>query len=480
MGAGQALVDCAKGIDMEPVLIQQFFLGCLAHASYIVASKGIAAVIDPQRDVDLYLDFARENNLRIEHIIETHLHADFVSGHHELAQRSGAHIYLGEDAHATFPHIAIKDGDTLQFGNAHFDFLHTPGHTIEGVCAVLTDLAGPSQPRAVFTGDTLFVGDVGRPDLSADHTPQQLAALLYRSLHEKLLKLPDDTEIFPAHGAGSLCGRQMSNERSSTIGQQRRTNYALLARNEDEFIHLLTDSLPPRPEYFGRDVELNRHGASSIDELPAPKPLPAAEVKRRHSEGTILLDTRSSADFAAAYIPGSFHIALSGQYASWAARILGLDRHIILIGEDTDQLRESQLRLARVGIEHVDAYLEGGITGWHKAGYEFDYVPQISVQELADLEEKEPDSLTILDVREPGEVETGAFANSIRIPLGQLTKHAAELDPSKLLVVHCKGGYRSAIASSILRRAGIHDIANLTGGYDAWKAAQLQKAEAIL
>jgi len=257
---------------MEPVLIQQFFLGCLAHASYIVASEGIAAVIDPQRDVDLYLDYAREKSLSIEHIIETHLHADFVSGHHELAQRTGARIYLGEDAHATFAHIAIKDGDTLQFGNARLDFLHTPGHTIEGVCAVLTDLAQPTHPRAVFTGDTLFVGDVGRPDLSADHTPQQLAALLYQSLHEKLLKLPDDTEIFPAHGAGSLCGRQMGSERSSTIGKQRRTNYALLARSEEEFIHLLTDSLPPRPEYFGRDVELNRTGASAINQLPPPAP----------------------------------------------------------------------------------------------------------------------------------------------------------------------------------------------------------------
>jgi glyoxylase-like metal-dependent hydrolase (beta-lactamase superfamily II)/rhodanese-related sulfurtransferase len=461
---------------MEPVLIQQFFLGCLAHASYIVASEGIAAVIDPQRDVDLYLDFAREKSLSIEHIIETHLHADFVSGHHELAQRTGARIYLGEDAHATFPHTAIKDGDTLQFGNARFNFLHTPGHTIEGICAVLTDLASPAAPRAVFTGDTLFVGDVGRPDLSADHTPQQLAALLYQSLHEKLLKLPDDTEIFPAHGAGSLCGRQMGSERSSTIGKQRRTNYALLARTQDEFIHLLTDSLPPRPEYFGRDVELNRTGASSINQLPPPLPLQAPEVLRLQSEGAIVLDTRPAMEFAVAYVPGSVHIALSGQYASWAARILGLDRRIILVGEDADQLRESQLRLARVGIEHVDAYLDGGITGWIHAGYELDYIPQVSVQELADLQEKEKDHLAILDVREPGEVETGAFENSIRIPLGQLADHTNELDPSKLIIVHCKGGYRSSIATSILRRAGLQEIADLTGGYDAWKAAEPQKS----
>jgi hydroxyacylglutathione hydrolase len=462
---------------MEPVVIQQFFLGCLAHASYIVASEGVAAVIDPQRDVDLYLDFAREKSLSIEHIIETHLHADFVSGHHELAERTGARIYLSEDAHATFPHTAIKDGDTLQFGNARFDFLHTPGHTIEGICAVLTDLASPAAPRAVFTGDTLFVGDVGRPDLSADHTPQQLAALLYQSLHEKLLKLPDDTEIFPAHGAGSLCGRQMGAERSSTIGKQRRTNYALLARSEEEFIHLLTDSLPPRPEYFGRDVELNRTGASSINQLPPPVPLHAPEVLSLQSEGAIVLDTRPAMEFAVAHVPGSLHIALSGQYASWAARILGLDRRIILVGEDADQLRESQLRLARVGIEHVDAYLDGGITGWIQSGYELDYIPQVSVQELADLQEKEKDHLAILDVREPGEVETGAFENSIRIPLGQLPTRTNELDPTKLIVVHCKGGYRSSIATSILRRAAFEEIADLTGGFDAWKAADLQKAQ---
>jgi hydroxyacylglutathione hydrolase len=462
---------------MEPIQIEQFFLGCLAHASYLVASEGIAAVIDPQRDVDIYLDYAKQHNLKIEHIIETHLHADFVSGHHELAERTGARIYLGEDAAATFPHTAIKDGDTLQFGNARFNFLHTPGHTIEGVCAVLTDLASPSQPRAVFTGDTLFVGDVGRPDLSGDHSPQELAAMLYQSLHEKLLKLPDDTEIFPAHGAGSLCGRQMGSERSSTIGKQRRTNYALLARSEEEFIHLLTDSLPPRPEYFGRDVELNRHGASSLDQLPPPKPLRAPEVLRLQSEGAIILDIRPAMEFAVAHVPGSLHIALSGQYASWAARILGLDRRIILVGEDADQLRESQLRLARVGIEHVDAFLDGGITGWLKGGYELDYIPQISVHELAELQEKETDHIAILDVREPGEVETGAFEDSTRIPLGQLADRTSELDPSKLIVVHCKGGYRSSIATSILRRAGLREIADLTGGFDAWKSADLQKAQ---
>lgn len=456
---------------MEPVLIENFFLGCLAHASYLVGSEGVAAIIDPQRDVDIYIEAAGEKGLKIEHIIETHLHADFVSGHHELAERTGARIYLGEGSGATFPHTSVKDGDSIRFGTCRFDFMQTPGHTMESVCIVMTDLAEPSRPRAVFTGDTLFVGDVGRPDLSGDYTPQELAAKLYASLHERLLKLPDDTEIFPAHGAGSLCGRQMGSERSSTIGKERRTNYALQARNCEEFIHLLTDSLPPRPEYFGREVELNRQGAASMDSLPPPVPVRAPEVFRLQSEGAIVLDTRPAMQFAVAHVPGSLHVALSGQYASWAARILGLDKRIILVGEDADHLRESQMRLARVGIENVHGYLEDGVTGWIKGGYELDYIPQISVQEFAELQEQEKDHLAVLDVREPGEVEAGAIGNSIRIPVGQLTARTGELDRSKLVVVHCKGGYRSSIATSILRRAGFREIANLTGGYDAWKAA---------
>jgi len=455
---------------MAQVLIEHFFLGCLAHASYLVASDGVAAVIDPQRDVEIYLDAARERNLKIEHIIETHLHADFVSGHHELAERTGARIYLGDGSGATFSHISVKDGDSIQFGRCRLDFLATPGHTLESVCVVMTDLDQPSQPRAVFTGDTLFVGDVGRPDLSREHTPQQLAAMLYRSLHEKILKLPDETEIFPAHGAGSLCGRQMSTERSSTIGNERRTNYALQARTSEDFVHLLTDDMPPRPEYFLRDVELNRQGATNLDQIPLPVPVRAPEVLRLQAEGAIVLDTRPPAQFSVAHVPGSIHIGLSGQYASWAARILGLDKRIILVGEDPEHLRESQLRLARVGIENVHAFLEDGIAGWVAGGYELDYIPQISVQEFAELLEQDKDYVGVLDVREHGEVEAGAIENSIRIPLGQLSNRTAELDNKKLIVIHCKSGYRSSIATSILRRAGFREIANLTGGFDAWKA----------
>jgi hydroxyacylglutathione hydrolase len=461
---------------MQRVWVEQFFLGCLAHASYLVASEGVAAVIDPQRDVDIYLQAARDKDLKIEHVIETHLHADFVSGHRELAERTGARIYLGQGSGASFPHVAVKSGDSIQFGNCRFDFIETPGHTLESICVAMTDLSEPTRPKAVFTGDTLFVGDVGRPDLSGDYTPQQLAAMLFQSLHEKLLHLPDETEIFPAHGAGSLCGRQMGSERSSTIGKERRTNYALQAGSSEEFIRLLTDSLPPRPEYFGRDVELNRQGAAALDQLPPPEPLAPAEVLRRQSEGAIILDTRPLIQFAVAHVPGSIHIALSGQFASWAARILGLDKHIILVGEDADRLRESQMRLARVGIEKADACLEGGITEWVRSGYALDYIPQIPVLELADLLEKEKENVGVLDVREPGEVASGAIERSMRIPLGQLTARTRELDADRLLVVHCKGGYRSSIATSILRRDGFRNVANLTGGFDAWHAAALSSA----
>ena len=458
---------------MEPVQVERFYLGCLAHASYMVGSGGVATIIDPQRDVDIYLEAAERKGWKIEHIIETHVHADFVSGHRELAERTGARIYLGAGSGAQFPHVAVKDGDEIEFGRCRLRFLQTPGHTLESICVLMNDRGEPQRPAAVFTGDTLFVGDVGRPDLSPIHTPQQLAAILYQSIHEKLLTLPDDTEIFPAHGAGSLCGRQMSSESSSTIGKQRQSNYALLARTSEEFVHLLTDNLPARPEYFAQDADLNRQGASRLSELPPLPALTASEVLRLQKEGAVVLDTRPAMQFAVAHVPGSVHIALTGQYASWAARILGLDTRLIIAGEDLDHVRESQMRLARVGVENLVGYLADGVAGWIKNGFELDYIPQITVQDFAELREQESDRIAVLDVREPGERAGGAIGNSLFIPLGKLTSRIEELNREKLLVVHCKGGYRSSIATSILRRAGFRDIANLTGGFDAWKAAGL-------
>jgi glyoxylase-like metal-dependent hydrolase (beta-lactamase superfamily II)/rhodanese-related sulfurtransferase len=463
---------------MEPVRIERFYLGCLAHASYAVGSEGVAAIVDPQRDVDIYLEAAARNGWKIEHIIETHLHADFVSGHRELAGRTGARIYLGAGSGAQFAHVAVEDGDEIRFGQCRFRFLTTPGHTMESVCILMTDLGRPGRPQTVFTGDTLFIGDVGRPDLSASHGPQELAAILYQSIHEKLLTLPDDTEIFPAHGAGSLCGRQMSSESSSTIGKQRQTNYALLARTSEEFVHLLTDNLPPRPEYFAREVDLNRRGAAPLSELPPLAALTAPEVLRLQKEGAVVVDTRPAMEFAVAHVPGSIHIALTGQYASWAARILGLDARLILAGEDPEHVRESQVRLARVGVENVAGYLADGVAGWIKSGFELEYIPQVTVQELVELREREPDRIAVLDVREPGELGGGAIGNSVSIPLGELKSRTGELDREKLLVVHCKGGYRSSIATSLLRAAGFRDIANLIGGFDAWKTAGLPCAVA--
>src|SRR5712671_5467778 len=380
---------------MEPVQVERFYLGCLAHASYMVGSEGVAAVIDPQRDVDVYLEAAAGKGWKIEYIIETHVHADFVSGHRELAERTGAHIYLGVGSGAEFLHVAVTDGDEIEFGQCCLRFLQTPGHTLESICILMDDRSQPDRPASVFTGDTLFVGDVGRPDLSPTNTPQQLAAIMFQSIHEKLLTLPDDTEIFPAHGAGSLCGRQMSSESSSTIGKQRQSNYALLARTSEEFVHLLTDNLPARPEYFARDADLNRRGAAPLSELPPLAALTAPEVLRLQKEGAIVADTRPAMQFAVAHVPGSVHLALTGQYASWAARILGLDAPLIIAGEDPEHVRESQMRLARVGVENISGYLEDGISGWVKGGYELDYIPQVAVGDLAELLESERGKIAI-------------------------------------------------------------------------------------
>ncbi len=458
---------------MEPVQVERFYLGCLAHASYIVESEGVAAIIDPQRDVDIYLEAAASKGWKIEHIIETHVHADFVSGHRELAERTGAQIHLGAGSGAEFVHVAVKDGDEIQFGQCRLRFLQTPGHTVESICILMNDRGEPDRPAVVFTGDTLFVGDVGRPDLSPAHTPEQLAAILYQSLHEKLLTLPNDTQIFPAHGAGSLCGRQMSSESSSTIGKQRQSNYALLARTSEEFVHLLTDNLPARPEYFAQEADLNRRGAAHLSQLHELAAFTAPEVLRLQNVGAVVVDTRPTTQFAAAHVPGSVHIALTGQYASWAARILGLSTPLIIVGEDPEHVRESQLRLARVGMESVAGYLTDGVAGWVKSGYDLDSIPQITVQDFVELRSHEPDRVAVLDVRELGELTSGAIEKSLSIPLGKLKSRTAELDREKLLVVHCKSGYRSSIAVSMLRRAGFRDIANLIGGFDAWKAAGL-------
>jgi hydroxyacylglutathione hydrolase len=452
------------------VYFQQFYLTCLSHASYMVGSEGVAAVVDPQRDVQIYVDEAAAHGLKIEHVIETHLHADFVSGHRELAERTGARIYLGSQAGAKFDHVPVHEGDSISFGRCKLRFLETPGHTLESISILITDLDRSPEPYAVLTGDTLFIGDVGRPDLSPSHTPRELAALLYHSLQEKLLNLPDDVEIYPAHGAGSLCGRQLSKERLSTIGKERVTNYALQARGEAEFIDMLTADLPERPAYFAADAEINRTGAAALTELAPLGALTPGELIARQKEGAIVLDTRPASDFAAAHVPGSVQIGLGGQYASWAGRVLPMDATLVLVAEDAEKANESRLRLARIGMEHVAGYLRDGISAWSQAGFEADTVTQISVLELDDMLKNAPGELQLVDVRAPSEFQEGHIPGAVLKPLERLQKMLDDLDRAKPVAVNCKGGYRSTIGASLLQRAGFHQVLNVTGGVDAWRA----------
>jgi hydroxyacylglutathione hydrolase len=459
---------------------EQFYLGCLAHASYLLASEGEAVVVDPQRDVELYLKAAKAHRVTIRHIFETHLHADFVSGHKELAARTGAKIYMGAQAGATFAHVPVGDGFELKFGNASIRVLETPGHTAESICLIVTDGEKSPAPWAVLTGDTLFIGDVGRPDLSPRHTPRELASLLYDSLHCKVLTLPDNVQVYPAHGAGSLCGKNMRAERSSTIGTERLTNYALQIRNREEFVTQLTSNLPARPEYFLKDAEINRTGAAALSELPPLEAVTSTELNAMLSAGEIALDVRPGEEFAAGHVPGSVNIALSGQFASWAGTVLGLSAHPVLIaGNDiagNDQLEEARLRLARVGIEVLGGYLEGGVAAWKQSGFPLTTIAQISVGELsARLQARggQVPGVQVLDVRREPEWDAGHIEGATWWPLDNFRVSPPELDHDAPIAVHCKGGYRSLIASSLLQRAGFKNVINVIGGIDAWQQAEL-------
>ncbi|MGZ4829233.1 MAG: MBL fold metallo-hydrolase [Candidatus Angelobacter sp.] len=456
---------------------EQFYLGCLAHASYMLGSEGEAAVVDPQRDVEIYLKAADQQGLKIRHIFETHLHADFVSGHLELAKRTGAKIYIGAEAGATFPHVPMRDGLQVRFGKLRITALETPGHTPEGICLVVTNEEKSPDPWAVLTGDTLFIGDVGRPDLSKALTPQQLAGSLYDSLHDKLLKLGDQVLVYPAHGAGSLCGRNMRAERSSTIGTERLTNYALQIKTREEFIRQLTENLPSRPEYFLEDAQINRAGAPALAEMRDLPPIAAPELNELLQQGVFVLDVRPNADFATAHVPGSVNIALSGQFASWAGTIMGLSARPVLIADTREQYAEARLRLARVGIEDPRGFLHGGVATWKQAGFPLASVPQITVEEL--LVRRHGDGLQVLDVRREAEWQSGHIEGAEWFPLDSFKVSAPELDPQAPVAVHCQGGYRSMIACSLLLRAGLENAINVVGGFDAWRQAGLPVKVAV-
>ncbi|HZN11935.1 MAG TPA: MBL fold metallo-hydrolase [Blastocatellia bacterium] len=451
---------------------KQFYLGCLAHASYLIGSEGEAAVVDPQRDVEQYLAEAEAQGLRIKYVIETHLHADFVSGHRELASRAGAEIIFGARAGATFPHRAVSDGDELRVGKVILRLLETPGHTPESISILVIDTEVSAEPQKVLTGDTLFIGDVGRPDLvgSKGYTAEEMAGLLYESLHGKLLRLADGVEVYPAHGAGSMCGRNISKETVSTIGEQRRFNYALRPMAKDEFVRMMTADLPEAPAYFSRDAEINRTGAEALAELPLPAALSAEEVERLAGQGELVLDVRPAADFGNGHVLGALNIGLAGQFASWAGSLIAPGTPLVLVAGEVAEVDEAVTRLARVGVESVKGYLDGGMYAWNEAGLASMLIPQMPVDELHD-QIAEGGELQLIGVRRPGEYAGGHVPGAVNAPLAHLAERASEFDPARPTAVICAGGYRSATATSILQSRGFRKLFNVIGGTSAWVGA---------
>jgi len=451
---------------------RQFYLGCLAHASYLIGGGSEAAVVDPQRDIDIYLEDAKAQGLTIKHVIETHCHADFISGHRELAARTGAKIYFGAGAKAGFDFVPAHDGDEIVMADVTLRFLATPGHTPESISILVVDQGQSPQLYGVLTGDALFIGDVGRPDLVGSRMPaSELAGMLYDSLHQKLMKLPDATRVFPAHGAGSMCGRNISSETSSTIGEQRRFNYALQPMARDAFIEMMTTDLPEAPSYFRRDAQINLEGPPLIDELPEPIAFSPEAVQKMQRGGHLILDTRPAAAFGAGHIPGSLNVGLGGQFATWTGSLIKPDVPMILVAEDFDSVRQARTRLARVGLEKVSGYLKDGIVAWHEAGLPLSTTEQIAVEELRHRLDEHTVS-AVLDVRRPAEWNNGHIENAIHMPLTHLSESALSLNRDTDMAVLCAGGYRSSIACSMLEQLGFRKIMNVVGGMTAWNNAR--------
>ncbi len=458
------------------MLLKQFYLNCLAHASYLVGDEltRTAAVVDPQRDVDQYLAFAGEHGLEIRHVFLTHFHADFVAGHLELRDRVKATVYLGAAAKAEFVFTPLHDGDVVEFGRVRLKALETPGHTAESISIVVFDLdRSESVPHAVLTGDTLFVGDVGRPDLrvALGWSATDLGGLLYESLQSKLLTLPDSSLVLPAHGAGSLCGKAISRETISTIGEQRRSNYALQPMTKDMFIGLVTADQPDAPPYFTYDAVLNSRERPTLEQALARQlnPLPLDDVMARQSAGARVLDTREPAEFASVHLEGSINIGLGGQYATWAGTMLRHDEPVIIIASPGREV-ESATRLGRIGFDNVAGYLADGIRA-------LDGRPDLtrSGEVLgADVAAARLSSATPplpVDVRTPGENAAGHIAGSVNVPLSRLEARLPELPKDRPLLLYCAGGYRSSIAASLLRQHGFTDVSEIAGGMTAWASA---------
>ncbi len=466
--------------------IQQYYLACLSHASYMITDEKTktAAVVDPQRDIGQYLADAAAGGFTIRHVFLTHFHADFIAGHIELRDRAGATIHLGRRAQAEFEFVPMKDGDAVEFGDVKLEVMETPGHTPEGISILVYDLANtPAQPLAVLTGDTLFIGDVGRPDLLASIgvTSDELADMLYDSITTKLVKLPDATLVYPAHGAGSMCGKSLSKETVSTIGEQKKFNYALQPMSRDAFKAIVTADQPEAPDYFVHDAVLNRKERASLDEAMkiTLKKLSLDDVLARQAAGEQILDVRGGIDFEGGHLRGSLNIALDGKYATWAGSMLSTDRPIVVIAEEGGE-EEAVMRLGRIGLDNVAGYLAGGMHALASRDDLVERTERITAPALAEWLAGGRSDLgakpVIVDVRTATEYAGGHAPGSLNIPLTHLQERIAEIPVDRPVVVHCEGGYRSAIAASLLQQRGRSDARDLVGGFKAWLAEKLPMA----
>jgi hydroxyacylglutathione hydrolase len=460
------------------MILKQYYLGCLAHASYLLGDEAssTAIIVDPQRDIEQYVADAERWGLKIRHVFLTHFHADFIAGHLELRDRCGATIYLGSRGKAEYAFVPMADGDTLEFPGLRLQVLETPGHTIESISILVFDLKkDPAKPHAVLTGDTLFIGDVGRPDLRASlgWTADDLGAHLYDSLHNKLLTLPDYTLVYPAHGAGSLCGKQLSSDTVSSLGDQRRMNYALQAMSKKEFIRLVTADQPDAPQYFTYDAILNTRERVTLDSNleRVLQPVSLDEVIRLGDAGAQLLDVRDAAEFAQGHLVGSINIGLGGQYATWAGTLLDRVRPIVIIAEPGRE-QEAAVRLGRIGFDHLRGYLDGGMAALAARPDLVWPTERVSAATIAEeLEGGEPP--LVLDIRNPREWKAKHIPESLNIPLNHMQERIAEVPRGRRIAVHCAGGYRSSIAAGILHQYGITNLIEMAGGLAAWDAAKL-------
>ncbi len=459
--------------------VEQLYTNCLSEAAYFVYDGSEAAVIDPLRDIEAYLKLAREHNVTIKYIFETHFHADFVSGHLELAKATGAPIVYGPDAHPEFDFLSAADGQEFAIGNAVMTAVHTPGHTLESTCYLLKDEKG--EPYCIFTGDTLFVGDVGRPDLfSGNLTKEELAGKMYDSLNSKIKTLPDHVIVYPAHGPGSACGKSLGKETFSTIGAQKQTNYALQDQTKEDFIKAVTEGLSTPPVYFPINAAINARGYEPLLDFKSSALTPVATeaFDQMRRDGMYVLDTRPSSVFTEGFVPGSVSVGLDGRFAEWAGSVVPFDQEILLVTERGKE-EESVVRLSRVGLDKVKGYLEGGFEAWQAAGKPIDIIIDVEPDELA-MDMKFDDKLEVIDVRKANEYEQGHIAGAKLLPLSDLVNPLtmSQVNDEANVYVHCAGGYRSVIACSLMKKEGFNNIRNVLGGYGKIKDVQDMPLEA--